>query len=92
MSILTNILGLFKTRTIYPRKQISAELQRKYNGTGKTVRTCNFCNKKKNVKFFYKTTGNVCKKCHNKRCSQAYKDKREFNKIRENAFCKKNAV
>ena len=46
---------------------VDAATQRKRNRTGLTVRTCNHCGQKKNQKFFYKTTGNTCKKCHNKR-------------------------
>jgi formylmethanofuran dehydrogenase subunit E len=49
-------------------RKVDAATMRKYNKTGETVRTCNHCGKKKNkAKHFYKTTGNVCKKCHNKR-------------------------
>lgn len=60
---IKNLFGsLFTTN-----RKVDAETMRKYNKTGKTVRTCNHCAQKKNKKYFYKTTGNVCKKCHNKR-------------------------
>jgi len=60
---IKNVFGLLFTTN----RKIDAATQRRYNKTGLTVRTCNHCGQKKNKKFFYKTTGNTCKKCHNKR-------------------------
>ena len=64
---------------LFPRNsKIDPVLQRKYNKTGKTARTCKFCGKHKNVKFFYATTGNVCKPCHNKRTAKYVAERKKL--------------
>jgi hypothetical protein len=71
---ITNLWGsLFTTN-----RMVNAATMRKYNKTGQTVRTCKVCGKKKNkAKHFYKTTGNVCKKCHNKRTALYIKQRNQ---------------
>jgi len=41
---------------------------------GATTKDCKICGSHMNVKYFYKTTGKVCKKCHAVRCKQYYLD------------------